>query len=380
MDQLIPLTKPRFVGDEGSHIATVIESGWVTQGPRTQEFESRMADLLGVEHAITTSSCTAAIHLLLIAAGVGHGDEVIVPSLTFIATVNAITHAGAIPLFVDVQSHSANLDPDLARDAIGARTRAILLVDQLGYPADQSAFAAIADETGVAVIEDAACGLGSRYEGRLIGGGPFPACFSFHPRKVITTGEGGLVTLSDREAAERIRRLRNQGMSLSDLERHSAREVIFETYDEVGFNYRMTDIQASLGLRQLEVLDDCVQARRDLAHRYTVAFDGLPGVTPPAEESHIEFNYQSYMLLIGKGSSVSRDELMQQLLGDGIASRRGVMAVHREKPYANRESKLPVTEDIADSGILLPLFPDLSKAEQDRVIDRVSRHVRGAAS
>jgi perosamine synthetase len=263
----IPITRPHLAGGEAEAVAETIASGWLSQGPRVKAFEDAFAERVGAAHAVATTSCTTALALALHAVGVGPGDEVIVPSHSFIATANAVWHCGAEPVFADIDARTYNLDANAAERAITERTKAIMPVHQVGLPADMDAFLSLAERHRLALVEDAACAIGAEYRGRPIGSLETLACFSLHPRKVITTGEGGMITLQDEALAERLRRLRAHGMSMSDLARHSATEVTFESYPERGFNYRMTDMQAALGLCQLDALDWILQRRRELAER-----------------------------------------------------------------------------------------------------------------
>ena len=279
---MIPVARP-YIGEEEEHgVLSVLRSGWITQGPRVGEFESRFAAYVDTEHAVAVSSCTTALQLALIACGIGPGDEVICPSLSFIATANAIAHTGATPVFADVDLNTYNIDPKSAEAALSPRTKAILAVHQIGLPADLHALKELASTHGVFLVEDAACAIGSEYQGQLIGQpvGDM-ACFSFHPRKILTTGEGGMITTRDAQVAEKLRRLRQHAMSLSDVARHNSSQVALETYDEVGFNYRMTDMQAAVGIAQLDRLTSFLARRRRLAQRYSDALDDLPSLQVP---------------------------------------------------------------------------------------------------
>ena len=376
----IPITRPHLAGGEAEAVAATIASGWLSQGPRVKAFEEAFAARVGAAHAVATTSCTTALALALHAVGVGPGDEVIVPSHSFIATANAVWHCGGEPVFADIDPRTYNLDADAAERAITKRTRAIMPVHQVGLPADMDAFLALAERHGLALVEDAACAIGAEYRDRPIGSLPTLACFSLHPRKVITTGEGGMITLQDEALAERLRRLRAHGMSLSDLARHSARKVTFEAYPERGFNYRMTDMQAALGLCQLDALDWILQRRRELAARYTAALSHVPHVEPPYDPPYARRTWQSYCVRIGPGAAVSRDELMGLLLADGIATRRGVMSIHCEDSYSSAGTDLSQTEAAGNETLMLPLFPDLSEREQDRVIERIAAAVVAQAA
>ena len=262
---LIPITKPYFGPEEARPRRKAVESGWVSQGPKVAEFERAVADYCGAAHAVAVSNCTTALHLALLVLGVGPGDEVICPSMSFIATANSIRHAGATPVFADVDPQTYNLDPDAAEAAITPRTKAILVVHQIGLPVDLDQFLAIGAGTASEILEDAAFAIGSRYQGRPIGGHSEMACFSFHPRKVITTGEGGMIATNNAQYAQRLRLLRQHGMSVPDTVRHAARQVITEEYVCLGYNYRMTDIQAAVGIEQMKRLDWIVERRRELA-------------------------------------------------------------------------------------------------------------------
>ena len=242
----IPVARPFIGREEEAAVLEVLRSGWVSQGPRVAEFERQFAQYVGAAHAIAVSSCTTGLHLALVAAGVKAGDEVLCPSLSFIATANSIQYAGAMPVFVDVDPATYNMDPARIESAITPRTKAILIVHQIGLPAAIAEISEIASRYGLAVIEDAACAIGSEYQGQRIGQPhTLMACFSFHPRKILTTGEGGMVTTSDEGIADRIRKLRQHAMSVSDLARHSSSQIVTESYPEVGYNYRMTDMQAA---------------------------------------------------------------------------------------------------------------------------------------
>jgi len=370
----IPLTRPLFDAAEERAVREVIRSGWVTQGRRVAEFEERVAEYVGAADAVAVSSCTTALHLALVLAGVGNGDEVIVPSLSYIATANPVLHVGATPVFCDVDPATFNLDPVLAEERITRRTKAVVLVHQFGLPADLDAFLGMADRHGLFLIQDGACALGSAHRGSRIGGrGPI-TCFSFHPRKIITTGEGGMMVFADRSFSERARRLRSQGASVSDLGRHQASRVVIEAYPEAGYNYRMTDLQAAMGLAQMGKLDGIVRRRRALAERYARSLDALGSLRPPVEPEHAFHTYQSYCVRLRPGCPAARDETMEKLLACGIATRRGCMAIHEEACYERfrPEAGLPVTEACARDSILLPLYPSMTDEEQDEVV----RHLR----
>ena len=287
---LIPITIP-YLGEEEERAAqAAIRSGWVTQGPKVAQFERAVADYCGTAEAVAVSSCTTALHLALLVLEVGPGDEVICPSMSFIATANSIRYTGATPVFADVDPRTYNLDPDAVEALITRRTKAILVVHQIGLPADIDRFLALAEKYGVKIVEDAACAIGSRYKGKPIGGHTEMACFSFHPRKVITTGEGGMITTNNVDYAKRLRLLRQHGMSVPDTVRHGAKRVIIEQYVCLGYNYRMTDIQAAIGIEQMKKLDWIVRRRRELASRYTEALSDHPWLRAPYGSSQKKRN------------------------------------------------------------------------------------------
>lgn len=372
----IPVARPSIGVEEEKAVLEALRSGWVSQGPRVAEFERTFASYVDASYAVAMSSCTTALHLALVTAGVQAGDDVLCPSLSFIATANTIVQAGAQPVFVDIDAATFNMDPGSIESAITPRTKAIMVVHQIGLPAALDEIAAIAARHNLVVIEDAACAIGAEYKGRRIG---LPhtamACFSFHPRKILTTGEGGMITTSNEELAGRLRKLRQHAMSVSDLVRHSANTIVSESYDEVGYNYRMTDLQGALGLVQLQRLDDMIARRRALALRYSSRLAAIPWLQVPQEPADCRSNFQSYMMRLRSDAPVSRDELMQSLLNNGISSRRGVMAIHRELPYrgGDWDKRLPVTNMVTDTSVILPLFHSMTEEEQDYVMECIER-------
>jgi perosamine synthetase len=369
---MIPVARPYIGVEEEQAVIDVLRSGWVTQGPRVTEFEVKVSEYIGCDYSVAVSSCTTALHLALLAIGVGPGDEVICPSLSFIATANSITYTGATPIFGDIDLATYNLDPSRLEELLSPRTKAILVVHQVGLPAEMNEILAVAAKHGLVVIEDAACAIGSEYDGRLIGK-PLGAmaCFSFHPRKILTTGEGGMITTSDAKLADKLRRIRQHAMSLSDVVRHSAKQITTETYDEVGFNFRMTDMQAAIGITQLGRLEGFLARRRYLAARYTKALQKLSWLLTPAVPANCRHNYQSYMVRLVDDFANRRDAIMQELLEKKISTRRAIMAIHREKPYRSErwEHCLPQTNIAADTGLILPLFHQMADSEQDYIIE-----------
>ena len=368
MSEAIAFSRPFFRKAEAEAAAAVIRSGWVVGGQRLAEFERRFAGLCGADHAIGVSSWTTGAFLVLHAWGIGPGDEVIVPSLTFIASVNVIRHVGATPVFADIDPATYNVDPaDVAR-RITSRTRVIMPVDQLGLPCDIDAIGSLARRHGLRVLDDAACAFGSRSNDRPVGALADVTVFSLHARKVVSTAEGGMITTDDDALAKRLRQLRHQGMSLSDYDRHGGPPTRFESYPEVGYNHRITDIQAAIGLAQLDRLDDMLERRRAVAARYGAYFSSHPMFIAPLVPAGMRPNWQSYQIRLRENSGWSCNAVMDRLFEMGVPTRRGVMASHLESPYQRAGLRLPVTESTAASTLQLPMHPELSAEQQDRVL------------
>ena len=376
LHQNIPLAQTSFGFEEEVAVARVLRSGWVTQGPEVAAFEREFAAFCGAKHAVAVANCTTALHLTLVANNIGPGDEVITVSHSFIATANAIVHAGAVPVFVDIRLDDFNMDPALVAAAITSRTKAILAVHQVGLPCRVAAIADIARQHGLVLIEDAACAVGSEIlvdESWVRIGKPFgqAACFSLHPRKLLSTGDGGMVTTEDDALAERLRRLRQHAMSVNDQKRHQSSSVVFEEYDEVGFNYRLTDIQAAIGRCQLQRLPAMVARRRELAETYRRALSAIPGLTLPKDHNDTRTNWQSYCVLLPAGTD--QRQVMQIMLDAGIATRRGIMNAHREPAYATgphaagKRFPLPQSETAQNRGLILPMFDSMTENQIDRV-------------
>ena len=387
----IPIVRPDLGEAEVAAVAGVVRSGWVAQGPEVAAFESELASAVGASHAVAVSSCTSALELILRALGVGLGDDVVTVSHSFIATANAVVAVGARPIFVDIDPATCGMDAGLLEAALTPKTRAILCVHQLGFPCDLPEILEIAGRRAIPVIEDAACAIGS--EIRVSGawqaiGRPhgLAACFSFHPRKVITTGDGGMITTADEALAARLRQLRQHAMSVSSTIRHDSQRVVFESFSEPAYNFRMTDMQAAMGRTQLARLAQTIATRRALAECYRTALDDHPIVAPPRELPWMRANFQSYPLRIRPGARLSQVEIMQHLLDRGVASRRGVGNAHAEPAYANtpwscgpapcdaqlhrqgRCLRLRQSEEARDQTIMLPLFHGMTEEEQEHVV------------
>ena len=371
---MIPVMRPYLGEEEARAAADAVRSGWVAQGPRVAEFEQAFAHRVGAAEGVAVSSCTTALHLALVVLGVGPGDEVVVPSLSFIATANAARYVGATPVFADVELATGNLTVATVDAVRTPRTRAVIAVHQGGVPFDVAALRAACQDWGIALVEDAACAAGSTAHGRPVGAGARIAAWSFHPRKVLTTGEGGALTVDDPDLAVRLRRLREHGMNVSAAARHASTQPVLESYLETGFNYRMTDVQAAIGLVQLGRLDAMVARRRELAARYRALLADLDGLTPVRDPAYGTANFQSFWVLLDQRYGRPRNEVLALLAEAGISARRGIMAAHLEPAYAGTaHGDLPVTERLTRDSLILPLFHELTEADQDRVAEALHK-------
>lgn len=383
----IPIAKPSFFGGELELIQKALESGWVSQGPQVKEFEKAVAKYVGCKQAVAVTSCTTGLHLAFLIHGIGPDDEVICPSFSFVASSNSIVHAGATPQFCDVEENTFNLDPakvrefidseydkDLTNKNTGKKLKAILLVHQIGIPADIDEFNKIAEQYGLIVVEDSACVIGSHYRNKPVGSSNNIGVLSFHPRKVITTGEGGMLLTNDEELAEQARVLRAHGASISALERHKSKSTVYERYEHVGYNYRMTDMQAAIGIKQIENLEKIVEKRIDIATRYNEAFKSSSVFSVlEMPEYATRWNYQSYPLILKAGLEDKREQVMEELHDQGIATRRGIPPIHQEPAYESFNSlKLPVTESLSDRVIFLPIFMAQTDEEIEHVIKSIT--------
>jgi dTDP-4-amino-4,6-dideoxygalactose transaminase len=372
-------------------------SGWVTQGAEVASFEQEFARYVDARHACAVSSGTAALHLALRAVGVTPGGEVITVSHSHIATANSIRYCGARPVFVDIDPATYNIDTRLIEPAITDRTQAILCVHQMGMPCHLPAILDIAHRRSLKVVEDAACAIGSeivrnRQWERV--GKPHGdvACFSFHPRKLVTTGDGGMLTTRSAELDAKFRLWRQHSMNVPDTVRHTASRVVFEGYAELGYNYRLSDVQAAIGREQLKRLAGVVKRRRLLACRYDRLLATIPGIQTVREPRWARTNWQSYPVRLPQ--TAGQRTIMQFLLDRGIATRRGVMCAHREPAYSAEAwgcaaqscacgprccAHLPCSEEAQDRTVLLPLFHQMTAVDQDRVVDALRAALASSA-
>lgn len=381
----IPITKPPLGEEEMAAIVEPLKTGWVVQGPYVAAFEKQVAQFSGVTHGIATTSCTTALHLALLIAGIGEGDEVILPAFTYIATANAIRYTGATPIFADIELSTFNLDPDDIEHRITEKTKAIVPVHLFGLIADMQRIGEIAETHGLLLIEDAACAIGARKDNRHAGDFSLGACLSFHPRKVITTGEGGMLLTNDDTVAKKARMLRDHGQSIGDLSRHEGKAALLPDFPVVGYNYRMTDMQGAMGVEQMKKLSWILDRRRALAGAYDEALKAHPELAAPIVPDGYEHSYQAYVALFGGGEAgfdkldqchAERNAFMEALAKKGIQTRQGTHAVHLLEYY--RKTYKLAAEDfpkatLADKlSIALPLFPTMTDEEFDYIIAKLT--------
>lgn len=374
---MIPLSKPYLTKEDAQAVYDTVASGWILQGPKVEAFETLMREYLSIPYAVAVSNCTTGLHMALTIMGIKPGDEVIVPSYSYIATTNCVVHAGATPVFADIDPHTFNIDPVDTEKKITKKTIAIIVVDQMGLCADWDAFTALAKKHKLLILEDAACGFGSTYKQQNAGTFGDIGVFSFHPRKAITTAEGGLVVTRNKQWADLASIMRAHGANVSVATRNASKTIIPEEFPVVGFNYRMSDIHAALGITQFHKLDIIMKKRQEVAKQYTQAFAHHPVITPPYVPNGYHHTFQTYQVRL-KGYKGKRNAVMQKMLDNGIVIRQGIPSAHLQPPYRRiyKTLSLPNTELASEETVCLPVFTAITKKEVQMVIDTLLNIVR----
>lgn len=373
-EDFLPIARPSINEDDIAEVVDTLRSGWLAFGPKTQRLEEKLADFVGAGHAVAVNSCTSGMHLALIAAGIGAGAEVITSSLTFASTANVIVHVGATPVLADVCRDDLTIDPDDIERRITARTKAIMPVDYAGHPCRMDEIMAIAARHGLKVIADAATSIGSEYRGRRVGSIADATVFSFYAIKNLATGEGGMLTTDDEDLAERVRSLRNNGLDSNAWKRYAASGSPFYTLAEPGFNYKTTDVLASLALGQLDRLPASNQRRAELAAHYTRLFERVSGVETPNVRPDVKTNWHLYVIRL-REAAIERDRFVEELKARGIGSAVHYLPVHYHPYYRERwgfkKGDYAVVEEEFGRLISLPLFPDMTETDVERVVSAV---------
>jgi dTDP-4-amino-4,6-dideoxygalactose transaminase len=367
---MMKLTIPAIDDNELNAVKEVLDSGYLTMGPKTEAFERAVAEYTGAKYAIATTSATTALHLSLVALDIGKGDEVIVPSFTFPATVNVIIQQEATPVLADIDLETFNISAESLKEKVTSKTKAIMPVHLFGLSADMDPVMGIASENKLMIIEDAACALGSLYKGKHCGAIGTIGCFSFHPRKIITTGEGGMVITNNPEIAERARRLKQHG-GMRTNNRFS--------FIEPGFNYRMSDINAAIGISQMKKIDWIIEKRREMARRLTEGLSDIKEIILPSEPSWAYHTYQTYAIILN--DRLDRDLFIQRLQHQGIEAVIGTYALHMERyiqgMFGYTDDDLPNSKKAFRQSVAIPLYPQMKGEEADRLVRIVKETVAG---
>jgi perosamine synthetase len=375
-DNQVPLMKPWLDEEEWYAMKDVILSGWVSQGPKVKEFEQQVAQFIGAKHAIAMNACTSAMHVAMKIAGVKYGDEVIVADSTCMANVNAINMAGAVPVFVDIDPDTYNIDPKLIEAKITPKTKVIMNIDQIGLSNDLDALKSICDKHSLTLLDDAATAFGGKYKGKFLGGHNIMATYSFHPRKMITTGEGGMLVTNDDNIAEQARILRATGASVSDLDRHKAKGLILQKYYDSGYNYRMTDMQAAMGIVQLTKIDAMLGQRKNQAEYYNHHLAEISDLQLPIVPDYATPAWSSYCIKIKPESKKTVSEVLQTLAAANISARFGIQPLHQEPYFENQHYKdedFPVSCAIADQTFFVPIFPGMTIEQQEYIVQTLKQ-------
>jgi len=384
----IPIARTEFIEKDLDLILEPLRSGWIVQGKYVQEFEQKWSEYTGAKHSIATTSCTTALHLSLAALGITYGDEVIVPAFTWIATANAVVSLGAKPLFCDIELRTFNIDVAQIQDRITPATKAIIPVHLFGLAADMDPLIETARRYDLRIVEDAACGFGAFYKNSHVGCLGDAGCFSFHPRKAITTGEGGMITTNNKRLADRLRSMRDHGAAISDLQRHNgSKPYLLPDFPYAGFNYRMTDIQATLGCSQMERAMKIQSSRMRIARKYDAFFSNIPWLRPPCYKNEFVHGYQSYVCLFQPEEinlksvariNKQRNVFMDYLQKNGVSTRPGTHAVHLLKYYREKydleANDFPNAYISDQCSIAFPIFPSLSEQELDYIFSTIQAY------
>ena len=372
MDKYIPITKPYFDKRELEKVKDCLESGWVTQGPMTQEFERLFGEYHNSNYNVAVSSCTAALHIALMALGITEGDEVIVPAFTWITSASCVEYVGANVRFVDVEKETMNIDPQGIEKAINKRTKAIIAVHLFGNPAKMNEIMNIANKYNLKVIEDCACAIGTTYKGKKVGTIGDIGCFSFHPRKAITTGEGGMCSTKNQLLYEKLLQYRNHGASVVKKGSEYGKPYYMGIYDDLGYNLRLSDIQAAVGIAQFEKLDMLLEDRKKAAEYYREKLKGNDKILLPPSSEEIGPTYQSFVVLIKSGSRELRNYIMDKMFAEGIQTRPGTIAITRTEynlnKYGLEMGDFLNAEYCEDMSITLPIYPFMKRSEQDSIV------------
>jgi len=373
----IPYCQPWIGDEEIKEVTDTLKSGWLSMGPKTIEFERLLAEYTGAEYAVAVNSCTAALHLSLLALGIKEGDEVITTPFTFTSTGNTIIHTGATPVFVDIERDTYNIDPGKVEEAITRKTRAILPVHYAGHPCEMREIKRIAREHNLYVVEDAAHALGSEYEGVKIGALSESTCFSFYPTKSITTGEGGAITTNDERIAEKARILRLHGISEDAWRRYSSTGSWYYEVEDCGWKYNLSDLQAAIGIHQIRRLDEFIKIRREYAKIYSEELEDIGGIITPREKPNVRHSYHIYPILL---TEFDRDKFIEKMRDKGIACSVHFIPLHLH-PFYRREFGLrrgmfPNAEWVYEREVSLPLYPKMTEQEIWHVINCIKSMLR----
>ena len=373
MSSKIPLLRPYFDSEELEEIQKVLDSGWVSQGPKVKEFEDKIAEYLGVKYAIAVTNCTSALHLALLSLGIKKGDEVLVADYTFPATGHAVLYCGAKPTFIDIDLRTYNINPESIEEKINDKTKAIVPVHTFGQPADMDEIMEIAEEYNLKVIEDAACALGAKYKNRYTGTIGDIGCFSFHARKGITTGEGGMVVTNNENFAEKMRNLSVFGMT-SAWDREKSDRFIIPEFTEIGYNYKMSDITAAVGVAQIRKLDKIIERKRELAKYWDEKLEEIELIEPPYVSKNVKHIYQSYVVLVDR--AINRNKLIVTLMKKGVQTQIGTYASHIQPVY-NSNQKCQNSLDIFNRSLALPMYYMLKEEDIDVAATHLKKAIGG---